>query len=305
MSPNLPQDDKQARKEALEKIALNRQAQLQQEREMRERRAGDEAARNIRQEEEVKKQEALEAEGLEARHEFTLDQRHKRFAQDEERKKKLAEQKAEEEKKLVKEKEEEEKKQYMGELHDKSVRKKIAARRESIQNEEEESLKIINNREHEDSRIEDEELKHKLDHLQKEAKQASAKAAADRDRAKVAAEDKRRQELSSLKQETFQIEQRARQAKEPERTKALAAERTRFSSRQMQIERDFKAACNFADTQWKDGEQERKFEFLKRIEEAKRESAQAQKHTSQIAEEKRNEAAVRRVGEEQWLLGKE
>ncbi len=305
MTSNLPSDDREARKAALEKIAQNRQLQLQKEREIRERKQSEEGQRGQRQQQEALRQEALEQANLEASHAFTLEQRHKRFEQEAERKKKLEEQKKLDEEARKKKEEADMKKEYMNELHDKSVRKKIEARKVIIADEEAESLKIIDNREHEDTRVIEAQLKAKLEHLERDAKQASFQAMQARDRSKVMAEDKRNLLLQQLKQESFTKEQEARRLKEPARTHALTAARAEASARKMQIERDYKTACHFADTTWDEGERERKLTLQKRLQEAHADAVKEQKHAAQTALEHRNEAHVRRVGEEQWLLGKD
>lgn len=305
MTSNPAQDDREARKLALEKIAANRQKMLREEAERRAKKKEQEAGLLGRQQEAVLADAGQQEERLEARNEFITGTREKRRAMEEERKKKLAEERRLLEEKKKKEAEEEERKEYMGELHDKAIRKKIENRREIIAHEEETSLRGIADHQGTEERTIAAEEEQRVEHLEREFKQAAAKAVIERDRKKSMAEEKRKVALEQLKHDTFELENRLRRSPAKDQQVALQKARQDGAMQKQHIEQEYKASCRTADEQWQAEEHDRAMELQKLLTEAHRLAAQNRLKAEKQADERRNEARVRRVGEEQWLLGKD
>lgn len=300
-----PQDDREARKQALEAIAERRKKQLNDERLKREDRLKEMKNLTVRQQQNQVQQERLAAANLEARNEFIGKKRGEKAQRERERLAKLAEDQRLAAEQKLKEEQREAREEYMSELHDKAVLKKIENRKEIIAHEEETSLQGINDAEHRDLLLIDGEEQRKIEHLEREAKNASQHGAVDRDRAKAMAAEKKIQDLARLKQEIFEAETAAKRKPEPARSAEVQNARREGASKKMDIERSYKVACQQADSGFSEDERTRALELQKQIAETHKEAAEARKHLTQKAEERRNEAHVRRIGEEQWLLGKD
>lgn len=300
-----PQDDREARKQALEAIAERRKKQLNDERLQREARTADTKNLAARQQQNQLQQERLAAANLEARNAFIGKKREEKAQRERERLAKLAEEQRLEAERKLKEEQQEAREEYMGELHDKAVLKKIENRKEIIAHEEETSLRGIDDAEHRDLLLIDGEEQRKIEHLEREAKNASQRGAVDRDRAKAMAGEKKLQDLARLKQETFDAETAAKRKPEPARSTDIQNARREGTSKKLDIERAYKVACQQADGAFAQDELDRGMELQKQIAETRKEAENARKHLAQKAEERRNEAHVRRIGEEQWLLGKD
>lgn len=302
---DLSPDDREARRKALEQIAERRKEQLAGERQRREQREREADTTVRRQQEAQVRQEAQAAESLEARQEFIVKKREEKAQRERERLARLAEEQRLREEQERKEKEQEARMEYMGELHEKALRKKIANRREIIAHEEETSLREIADSEHVSlSEIEQREQR-KIEHLEREAKRAALEAVMQRDKAKALAGDKRTTELARLKQETHDRETQARRTPEPARSQDMQNARREAAAKKLQIDRDYKVACEQADRAFAESEHDRALELQKQIAQAKAEAETSRAREAGRAEERRNQAHVRRVGEEQWLLGRE